>query len=412
MGPNASLSFTLAGISLLVLRRRPAASQLLAFGMFVLATIALVGYWYGAQELYSVAQYTGIAWPTAVTFLILSIGLIGARDDAGVVAPLVSDGPGALLARRLMLPVGLVPLVLGYIVVVARDADLIDRGLATALFAVTLSILLSVLIWRTALILDAADRARALVAGERDELLVREQRAREAAEHANRLKDEFLATLSHELRTPLNAILGWVELLRSDRVTEERRAHAAGVVARNATFLTRLVEDLLDVSRIAAGQVQLQVGTVDVAKVAHRAVETTSETAKKKGVTVTAALDGSQACTVTADPERLQQIINNLVANAVKFTPPGGLVHVCVTPTNGRVEVVVRDTGRGIGPDFLPHVFDRFRQEDATSTREHGGLGLGLSIARELAQLHGGSITADSAGVGQGAAFTLTLPRS
>jgi signal transduction histidine kinase len=115
---------------------------------------------------------------------------------------------------------------------------------------------------------------------------------------------------------------------------------------------------------------------------------------------------------VTADPERLQQIINNLVANAVKFTPPGGLVHVCVTPTNGRVEVVVRDTGRGIGPDFLPHVFDRFRQEDATSTREHGGLGLGLSIARELAQLHGGSITADSAGVGQGAAFTLTLPRS
>jgi signal transduction histidine kinase len=285
-----------------------------------------------------------------------------------------------------------------------------DTGMGTALLVVALAMLFTLLIWRTAASLDATDRVRAAVEQERDDLLVRERSARQTAERANQLKDEFLATVSHELRTPLNAIVGWTQLIRASLVPEERRTHAAEVVARNARFLARLIEDLLDVSRISSGQLSLDRRPVNLANVAEQAVEAFAAAARDRNVTLASHIDGVEAL-VNGDAERLQQIANNLLANAVKFTPPGGRIDVRVSLNDGAADLVVSDTGRGIRPEFLPHVFDKFRQEDATATREYGGLGLGLAIARDLAALHKGEMQAFSDGAGRGATFRLRLPR-
>jgi signal transduction histidine kinase len=314
-----------------------------------------------------------------------------------------------VLARRLILPAILIPPALGYLRVAGQQAGFYDTGMGTGLLVVCLAALFTGLIWQTAVSLDEAAREREAVQHERDDLLVRERAARQTAERANQLKDDFLATVSHELRTPLNAIAGWTQLLRSNLVPEERRIHAADVVARNARFLARLIEDLLDVSRVSTGQITLDPQPVNLSTVAERAVEAFADTAREKGVNLTSWADGVSPM-VHGDPERLQQIANNLLANAVKFTPPGGKVDVTVRMTGQSADLVVSDTGRGIRPDFLPHVFERFRQEDATATREYGGLGLGLAIARELAALHNGKVQAFSDGAGQGATFVLKLP--
>ena len=409
MGPVASLSLTAASAALLVMRRRPGIAQTLALIVGTLAFVALVGYWYRVQELYSVAQYTGIAWPTAAALEVLSVGLLTANAHLGPASVLISGGPGGILARRLILPAILIPPALGYLRVAGQQAGIYDTGMGTALLVVALAMLFTVLIWRTAASLDATDRVRAAVQDERDDLLVRERAARQTAERANQLKDEFLATVSHELRTPLNAIAGWTQLLRANFVPEQRRRHAAEVVARNARFLARLIEDLLDVSRISTGQMTLHPQPVNLSTIADRAVEAFTDTAHEKGVSLTSWGDGVSAM-VNGDPERLQQIANNLLSNAVKFTPPGGKVDVSVKLTGESADLVVSDTGRGIRPDFLPYVFERFRQEDATATREYGGLGLGLAIARELAALHNGKVQVFSDGAGQGATFVLKLP--
>ena len=409
MGINGSLSLTLASVALLTLRRRPVVAQLLACVMAVVATVAVVGYWYGAQELYGIARVTGIAWPTAVTLLGLSIGILMARPDARPVAAILADGPGGMMARAMLIPAVVVPLILGYARVRGQQSNLFDTGLGTALFAVLVVVLFSALIWRTAITLDDSHRAREAAQRERDDLLIKEQAARENAERANRFKDEFLAALSHELRTPLNAIVGWTHMLRSDAVPAHRRAHAAEVVARNGQFLARLIDDLLDVSRFATGQMRLTFQPVDLITVSERAVDAIDSSAKEKGVRVLAHRDHARVM-VAGDPERLQQVLVNLLSNAVKFTPAGGTVEVTVTIAAPHVEVSVRDSGRGIGAEFLPHVFERFRQGDSTPTREHGGLGLGLAIARDLAELHGGSVRAFSDGEGRGATFTVSLP--
>jgi signal transduction histidine kinase len=409
MGPVASMSLTAASVALLVMRRRPGIAQTLALTVGTLAFVALIGYWYRVQELYSVARYTGIAWPTAVALEVLSVGLLAANAHVGPASVLISRGPGGVLARRLILPAIMIPPALGYLRVAGQQAGFFDTGMGTALFTVALVILFTGLIWQTAVTLDATDRERAVVQGERDDLLVRERAARQTAEHANQLKDEFLATVSHELRTPLNAVVGWTQLLRTNLVAEERRHHAADVVARNAKFLARLIEDLLDVSRISTGQMTLHAQAVNLSTIADRAVEAFADTAREKGVSLTSWVDGVRAM-VNGDPERLQQIANNLLSNAVKFTPPGGKVDVSVKLNGESADLVVSDTGRGIRPDFLPHVFERFRQEDGTATREYGGLGLGLAIARELAALHNGKVQAFSDGAGEGATFVLKLP--
>ena len=235
------------------------------------------------------------------------------------------------------------------------------------------------------------------------------QAARQSAEQANRTKDEFLATLSHELRTPLTSILGWARMLTTTQLDSENTARALESIERNARAQGRLIDDILDVSRIITGKLRLDVRPVDLASVIEGAVESVRPAAEAKRIRLQRVLDtGPQV--VSGDPERLQQVVWNLLSNAIKFTPKGGRVQVRLERINSHVEIVVSDTGRGISPDVLPHVFERFLQADSSTTREHSGLGLGLAIVRHLAELHGGTVRAESAGEGQGATFTVDLP--
>jgi PAS domain S-box-containing protein len=228
-------------------------------------------------------------------------------------------------------------------------------------------------------------------------------------QEASRLKDEFLASLSHELRTPLNAVLGYARMMRSGILAGERQAKAVEAIERNATSLTQIVEDVLDISRIISGKIRVYVQPVDLPQIVSNAIEAVQPAADAKGVRIERVLD-PHASPVSGDPERLQQVLWNLLSNAVKFTRRGGKVQVRLCRVNSHVEVSVADTGIGISPEFLPHVFERFRQADASITRERGGLGLGLSIARQLAEMHGGTVEAASGGIGHGATFTLLLP--
>jgi signal transduction histidine kinase len=244
---------------------------------------------------------------------------------------------------------------------------------------------------------------------ERDRLYAAAEEARAEAEAANRMKDDFLATLSHELRTPLNAILGWSRLLKGGRLKPADVDEGHAVIERNARALVRLVEDLLDVSRIAAGTLRLEVQPVDLVEVVEAALAAVLPAAEAKGVRIDTALD-ALAGPVTGDPARLQQVVWNLLSNAVKFTPEGGRVRVLLGRDGSHAVLSVRDTGRGIRPEFLPRVFDRFRQADASTTRRHGGLGLGLSIVKQLVEMHGGGVRAESPGEDRGSTFTVTLP--
>jgi PAS domain S-box-containing protein len=240
-------------------------------------------------------------------------------------------------------------------------------------------------------------------------LAVDNARAFNDAQAANRLKDEFLATLSHELRTPLNAILGYSRLLQSGMLTADKRTHALQTVERNATSLTKIVEDILDVSRIISGKIRLNIQPVDFPDVVSNAVETVMPAAEAKQIRVQTILD-PRAAPISGDPDRLQQIVWNLVSNAVRFTPKHGVVQVRLERVNSHVEIVVADTGIGMAPEFLPHIFERFRQADSGTTREHAGLGLGLAIVRHLVELHGGTIHAASGGRDQGSTFRVRLP--
>ncbi|MGZ8842747.1 MAG: MASE1 domain-containing protein [Pyrinomonadaceae bacterium] len=254
---------------------------------------------------------------------------------------------------------------------------------------------------------DITQKKRAEI--EREGLLAREHEARAEAEAANRIKDEFLATLSHELRTPLTAMLGWLTMLRQSRLDDETAKHALETVERNARAQAQLIEDLVDVSRIAGGKLQLDVQAVDLSALIASAIDIVRPAANGRGVLIETNLDPSVG-PVAGDPARLQQVIWNLLSNAVKFTPRDGYVYVSVRRVESFAEVEVRDTGIGIDADFLPWVFERFRQAESPLTRLHRGLGLGLAIVRHLTELHGGTVAAESEGEGHGAKFTIRIP--
>ena len=263
--------------------------------------------------------------------------------------------------------------------------------------------------------LDAANRAlqaevieRRRAEDERAALFEREQAARVEAEAMNRMKDEFLGTLSHELRTPLNAILGWTHLLEMGKRDDAAIMRATRVIKNNAQAQAQLVADILDVSRIISGKLQLYIGAVDLREVIQKTLETLQPAADAKGIAIQTVWNGSG--TLLADSDRLQQVMWNLLSNAIKFTPRDGHVRVELSVTASDVRIVVADDGQGIDADFLPHVFDRFRQADSSLARTHGGLGLGMAIVRHLVELHGGTIAVESAGKGQGATFLVTLP--
>ncbi len=264
--------------------------------------------------------------------------------------------------------------------------------------------------------LDITERKR--VEAERLQLLDREQAARAEAEKANRLKDEFLATLSHELRTPLNAMVGWTQLLQTRKFDEATTARAMETIARNTKSLTQLIEDLLDVSRIMTGKFRLNLQSVKLSSVVAAATEAVQSAAAAKEIQLVASYDPDLE-PIVCDPTRLQQVVWNLLNNAIKFTPPNGQVEVqlqsLVAPSETTqqktgVQMLVKDSGQGIAPDFLPYIFERFRQADGTITRSQGGLGIGLAIVRHIVELHGGEIRAESPGLGKGATFAVTLP--
>ncbi len=244
---------------------------------------------------------------------------------------------------------------------------------------------------------------------EREQLLDSERAARSAAERAARVKDEFLAVLSHELRTPLSAILGWASLLRKGTLDADATTRALEVIERNTRAEAQLVEDLLDVSRIAAGKVRLDACRVDPAEIVEVAVDSVRPAADGKRIALSVAAERG-AGPVLADVGRLQQVVWNLLTNAIKFTPKGGRVGVALRSEDGHVEIAVSDDGQGIAGEFLPYVFERFRQADSSTTRRHGGLGLGLALVRHLVELHGGAVRVESEGEGRGATFTVSLP--
>ena len=254
---------------------------------------------------------------------------------------------------------------------------------------------------------DITDRKRA--EAERESLLQREHAARSQAEEANRVKDEFLATLSHELRTPLNAILGWASLFRGGQLSGKDADNAMEIIERNAKVQSQLIESVLDVSRIVSGKLQLDVRPLQLSAVIKAALDSIRPAADAKNMSVRV-MTNSDEPLVFGDPNRLQQVVWNLLSNAVKFSPAGSEVTVKLQSDASEVHIVVKDSGQGIADHFLPHVFDRFRQADSSTTRKHGGLGLGLAIVRHLVELHGGSVTVESDGEGKGATFTVSLP--
>jgi CheY-like chemotaxis protein/two-component sensor histidine kinase len=254
---------------------------------------------------------------------------------------------------------------------------------------------------------DITERKRA--EGERDRLLSQEHEAREQAEAASRSKDEFLAMVSHELRAPLNAMLGWAQILRSTKVDESTMTHAVEIIERSARTQSRLIEDLLDTARIVSGKLRLDIKPVDLTSVVENAVEVLRPAAEGKRIDVKLTLNAAREV-ITGDADRLQQIVSNLLSNAIKFTPQGGRVELRLERADPHVRITVSDTGKGITPEYLPFIFDRFHQADSGSTRRHTGLGLGLSLVRHLVELHGGAVYAQSSGEGAGATFTVNLP--
>ena len=245
---------------------------------------------------------------------------------------------------------------------------------------------------------------------QREEAFTLERQARVAAEAANQAKDAFLAMVSHELRSPLSPILAWARMLRMKALNEEKSAVALETIERNARAQAQLIDDLLDISRIVAGKLRLEVRPVDLAAVIQQAIEVVKPAADAKQIHLYTVLD-TEVGTLSGDPARLQQVVWNLLSNAVKFTPKGGRVELALERVNSHIEIAVSDTGAGIAPEFVPHLFERFEQGDTGTTRRQGGLGLGLAIVRNIVELHGGRVFAESPGEGKGATFTVRLPR-
>jgi PAS domain S-box-containing protein len=260
---------------------------------------------------------------------------------------------------------------------------------------------------RTIAAIDVTEHKRA--EAERERLLAQEQSLRAEAEESNRLKDEFLATLSHELRTPMTAVIGWMSLLTRGVLDEADQTQAFDAIQRNLKLQMQLIEDLLDVSNIIAGKLRLELQPLQLEAVITRALESMHPEVAAKSIRIDSDYAGDVG-KIMGNSDRLQQVVTNLLSNAIKFIPEGGQIHVHLQRSEGYAELSVRDNGAGISPDFLPHIFDRFRQADGSNTRRAGGLGLGLAIVRHLVELHGGQITAYSPGQGQGATFTVRLP--
>jgi signal transduction histidine kinase len=417
MGPPASTSFMFIGIALLVVtgHRFLALAQFLCIAAVLWMLSAVTGYAYGAEALYALSRFTGIALHTAIGLMLLALATLALRADEGLVATFGSARESGILARRALAVVVVAPLALGWIATKLAHSGSVEFAFGTALLVVSIILVVSLVIGRNAVRLDLVSRHRRAerqrFSQEREVLLRQEHEARLAAEEATRLKDQFLATVSHELRTPLTAILGWASLMRNERLDDGTRDAALETIERNAKIQAELVDDILDVSGVIAGKLRLKLAPVVLSAVVDDAIETVRPAAMARRIRLHTVRPDRDVI-VLADRDRLQQIFWNLLSNAVKFSNEDGLIGVEVTLVDARARIAVRDNGRGIEADFLPLVFERFLQADGSRSRRHGGLGLGLAIARHLVELHGGTITAASDGAGKGATFIVELPLS
>jgi len=401
MSPNAALSFVLLGAVLLLAPTRArlaATGQILALVLVAVDGVALIGYLYDASFLYRPGAFIRITPYTALCFVSLATGSLALRPEIGPARWLRGGGIGGYLARRLLLPVVAIPIVLTWIRVEGENLGWWTESAGVALEVILFISVFAALVLYVARSLDAIDARR-----KRTEHELRD--ARDAARAANRAKDEFLAMLGHELRNPLAPISSAIELMRK-RDPESQRER--DVIERQVKHMTRLVDDLLDVSRIAGGKIELSRARVDVGELIREAVELVRPLVDTRNHTLT--VDVQPDLAVDGDRERLIQVLANLINNAAKYTPPGGSIEVVASRTAGDVVLRVTDSGAGIAPDLLPHVFDLFVQGERTLDRTTGGLGLGLAIVQSLVTLHGGTVAVDSDGEGKGATFTVTLP--
>jgi signal transduction histidine kinase/CheY-like chemotaxis protein len=426
MGPPASVAWTAAGTALLLLqtgtRVRPAVSVL---GLVItgISALSIIGYVFGADLLYSMPRLTAIAFQTSTILLAVGLGLLAAVPERQPVRGLLEDSAAGVLTRRVLPFIIVIPVVLGLVRLAGQRFGLYDAEMGTGIMALSLIGFFCVVLWWTAAAvrghelaarelnarLQTSVTAERRAAAEREELLAIAQRARAEAEKADRAKDEFLAVLSHELRSPLNAMLGWVRILRQAGSGDPMVSRAVETLERNIWAQSRVVNDLLDISRITSGQLQLERSRVDIAVVITDAVESMLPMATGKRLQLELSIPDGRL-DVAGDAARLHQVIANVLQNAVKFTPEGGRIAVRLRHHDGRAEIEVEDNGQGIDAALLPHVFDRFVQSESSTTRRHGGLGLGLAIVKHLIALHGGTVRAESDGGGRGTRFTITLP--
>ena len=419
MPAPSALAFLALGLAVLLVDievRGFRPTEFLCFCAALTSLLALVAYLFSFVSIFEITNRRPLAFHTVLLLLALAFGILMARPRRGLMSLATDPGVVGVMVRRLLPAAVGIPVVVGWLVTEGERGGMYPRVLNLSYYAVSIILVFGGLIWLTAGSLHRIEARRqeveAQVRGLNAELetaLEREHRARREAEEASRLKDEFLMTVSHELRTPLTPICGWARMLATDIVPPDERASALAAIERNAPAQSRVVNDLLDVSRAIAGKLRLQTRAVNLSEVVLSAIEMLQPAVDAKSLHLRKSLDNNVGH-VLADPDRVRQIVSNLLSNAIKFTPDGGSVEVRVARVDGKAEIVVSDTGVGIDQEFVPFLFDRFRQAESGTRRRFGGLGIGLAIVRDLVQLHGGTITAESAGAGKGATFRVLLP--
>ena len=369
-----------------------------------ISTLSIIGYIYGASVLYTVPTLTVIALQTATFILAISLGLLTTVTERGPMRLINDDSPAGLITRRVVPAIIALPVLVGFLRLTGERAGLYDTAFGSALRTVIeIGLFLLLMGWTG----NAISRQARRLELQRAELLEREHELRTVAEASSKLKDEFLATLSHELRNPLNVVLGYSELLlRTPQIADTPHLlQISKALKRNAQSQSQLINDLLDLSRLQMGKVSLNREIVSLGTILDNAVETVRADATAKNITISVT-SPDELFVVDADPLRMQQVVWNLLNNAVKFTPDGGAISLSLQSENGAVLLTIQDSGPGIDPEFLPHVFEMFRQADSSSVRRHGGMGIGLALVHQLIQLHEGSVSVASDGPGHGAKFT------
>jgi signal transduction histidine kinase/CheY-like chemotaxis protein len=410
MGPVGATCLTLLGLSRLSIGARTrsgrAPSQYLTIGVMLVASVPLLGFLFDVRVLFGIGKYTGIALPTAVALWLLALGLLFARLDAGLMRRLVEEDSGAVMTRRLLPAAVFVPILLMLLRIFGQEVGLFDQALGRALLVLAFMVVFTVLIWRTGEVVFRQATNAALAEGKLRERLVQ---SLEQLSSADQLKTDFLAVLAHELRNPLAPVRNAVHLLRARDGTDPESERTYDVIERQVEHLTRLIEDLMDVSRISRDQLELRKSRVVVSDVVSRAIEGTRYLIDGHRHRLSVSIPAEEV-EVDADAARFVQVLINLLANAARYTPEGGHISVVAKHEAEALELSVSDNGVGIPVEQLPHVFDMFYQGGREHRSGHRGLGIGLGLVKKLVELHGGSVSVSSGGVGQGSTFTVRIP--